>query len=694
MKKTLLLKLAAAFMTAVMAFSAAGCVTAVDVDKLPGIPADETFTFQVLFTSDLHGCFNDWSYSTNGNFTGLARIAVKINELRDENTILIDVGDSIQGNGTSVFHTATWDAAEENPGLYPVVWGFEYLDYDVWVLGNHEFNFGVNRLEKAYGKGTDAEFQGAVLAGNIFDADGNQPYDSYYIKTFDNGFRVAVIGMTHPNIVNWDAGNLNGVYTTESASLMTQQTIEYLKSPESEAVNGKIDLFIAAQHMSDRREHGEGSGAEDVIAVNGDDLALFIGAHGHMNQNKMVDGVRYVELGANGGRMGQVEITATKTANGWAVSDKENDVVMTNIALSQYSDNQNFVAPNEGYKEALADADAFAKGYATEVIGELTGGPLVPAPEIKGTYEGYLQDTALVHLINDAMLYYANQHVLNDPELAAKGMEVTLSGTAPLDTNANAQPGDITRGGVSTIYKYDNNTLCILEMTGAQFKAWMEWGYVYIGPFNGTGYDGFEYGPAMVEGDLTIPYGNGNMPGYNMDQFAGLNYQVDLTKPYGERIVNMTNPDGSAFDLDKTYWVAVNNYRTDTQLTIHATQSDRPAVFPADGELEPATIIAREIDVTLIADGVAKDNGEGMLGVMVDYIDRVKGGTITNEFVSNWNYILPDIDPEMRALAVEYVNDGLIDITVNNGYSRRAVTVDEVMDIFNSQSADNPAAGG
>ena len=627
----------------------------------------DEFEFQILFTSDLHGCFYDWSYSTNANFTGLARVATKVNELRDENTILIDMGDTIQGNGTTVFHTdPDWE------GLYPALAGMEYLDYDVWVLGNHEFNFGIDALEKAYGKGLGEDganlFSGAILAGNVFDGDDNQVYDSYYIKTFDNGLRVAIVGMTNPNIDRWDASNLaKAGYHTESATIVTENTIKYLKD------NDLADIFIAAQHMSQGQEYDrEGSCSTDVLgnSFNAANLDLFIGAHGHGNISAMIEGVRYVEVGANGGRLGQVNITVTETSDGWAVADKENDVSMTNITLSQYSDNANFVAADEGYKAALIDAHNFGVANATTVIGEFIGEPLVPDPEIKDTYEAYLQDTALIHLINDAMLHYTNLYVESDlfttqyPEY--EGMAVTLSGTAALDTNANHRAGEITKGSVATIYKYDNNTLYILAMTGEQYRLWMEWAYRFIGPFIDNGV--YDDGPAMVPGDLTIPYGNGNRAGYNMDQFEGVTYNVDLTQPFGSRIVDLKDKaTGEDFDLDETYLVAVNNYRA----TVHLASEVNNAIY---GDGPKPVILAEETEKIFPA------TGEGMLGVMIDYIQNELGGVIDNTdngfFTPNWKYILPEISPLLRARAIEAVNSGAIPLFPVNGnsYARRAVS--------------------
>lgn len=639
----------------------------------PAVAAEgDTFDLQILYTGDIHGCFYDWSYSTNSNYTGLARIATKINELRNDNTILIDVGDSIQGNGTTVFHS---DPAWKD--LYPVMAGFEYLKYDVWVLGNHEFNFGIPALEEAFGKGQGKDggnlLSAAVLAGNVFDAEGDQVFDPYFIKTFENGLRVAIIGMTNPNIDRWDATNLaKAGYVTESATILTEETIKYLKD------NNLADIFIAAEHMSCRQEYDrEGSCAVDVLSnkYNADNLSLFIGAHDHGNENKMVEGVRYVEIGANGGRMGKIDISVTQTASGWKVSDKEADVKMTNITLSQYPDNTNYVASDAGYKEKLLDAHNFGVANCMTKIGEFIGDPLVPDPELAGTYEAYLQDTALVHLINDAMLHYTNVYVGSElfrdiyPQYA--DMAVTLSGTAPLDTNANHKAGDITKGSVATVYKYDNNTLYIVSMTGSQYKQWMEWAYRFIGPFISNGV--FNDGPAMVPGDLTIPYGNGNMAGYNMDQFEGVTYKVDLTKPYGSRIVDLKDAEtGEAFDLEKTYLVAVNNYRATTQLTTAVNN-------PIYGDGPKPVILAREIEM------IYPGTGEGMLGVMIDYIQNELDGVVDNTnnkfFTPNWEYITPAIDPTLRARAVEGVNSGKIVLSPVNGnaYARRAVTLSDVL---------------
>jgi hypothetical protein len=215
---------------------------------------------------------------------------------------------------------------------------------------------------------------------------------------------------------------------------------------------------------------------------------------------------------------------------------------------------------------------------------------------------------------------------------------------------------------MSGIYTYDN-TLSVVEMSGSQFKEWMEWAHWDYHRTN------------MKIGDLTVPYGGGGT-GYNFDQFKGLTYKVDLTKDRGQRIVNMKNSDGSDFDLAKTYRVAINNYRQG-QLT------------GTVGVTGTVTTIATNVDSTLTVNGAAIQNYDGMKGVLADYIERVKNGAITNAFTPSWEFIIPGSDeawyPAYRAKAVELLNNGTLTFSAT-----RPVTITDVRDFMPPGSAQPP----
>ena len=641
----------------------------------------DKFDFRILFVSDLHGSFSDYRYATLASGTGLARVATAINSRRDDKTILIDVGDTIQGNATSAFHSKEWDESTLNDlSMYPVLAGMEYLKFDVWVMGNHEFNFGMDRLFKSYGKGETAaptrtndgtrgktrgisgfnnRFSGAILGGNVFDTKNSDArvWDDFWVKKLENGPNIAVIGMVHSDIMKWDAGNTLGAgYRAETCADETKKTIAYLKTPEAEAIYGKIDIFIGAQHIS------SGSGANGgygVINAN-PEIDLFLGAHGHSATNNTSTGVRYMELAANASSLGQVDITATQQADGsWKVANRVEDVRFTAVSTNASS------TVDTAYRAVVENAHQFARANTESVIGELTGGPLVNTSVIVrginagGTNAFYGFDNALTHLMHNSFQYYANGWMTRDnPELAAKyPAGVTISASCPMNTNANKQPGPITRADVANLYTYDNNTLCVIELTGHQLKLLMEWA-------NGTGTK------TATGATANNFFKTSNISGsYDNMSFDGLTYKVDTSMPAWSRVVDMRNADGTPFDLDATYLMAANNHTTDSRFLntgssyaysrLIALPESQKLANPEGGVFDLPVVHTRSAQEVLTVNGVNNNNAEGCTGVVGDYVERVLGGKLTNEIDRGWRFDgtpYPSSDWVLYDKAVEIVN--------------------------------------
>ena len=120
----------------------------------------------IIGTSDTHG--NIWGYSyedmKESTGDGLARVSAYVNQVRSENpnTILVDAGDTIQGT------IMTDDLYSKDTASPPVAAALNYMDYDAWTLGNHEFNFGVDTLKSIL-----EQVDMPVLAANIKNADGS-----------------------------------------------------------------------------------------------------------------------------------------------------------------------------------------------------------------------------------------------------------------------------------------------------------------------------------------------------------------------------------------------------------------------------------------------------------------------------------------------------------------------------------------
>ncbi len=472
--------------------------------------AEDQKQIQILATSDLHGKFVAYDYAVNveSKSGSVAQVGTLIKQRRNDQTVLIDVGDTIESNSASLFFD------EE---VHPMMAGFNLLKYDVWVAGNHEFNYGIDTLLK-----TAAQFTGAFLCGNVYNKENQAIGDAYKLIEKD-GVKIAVIGYVTPNITHWDAENLKEYKVTnplESGEM--KQMVEKAKS--------EADIIVAALHMGVEGEFDlKGSGAQDYAEAF-PDIDVILASHGHEEVNETKNGVLIVENKSQGQTLADVDISVKPDGNGgYEVTEKKAEIVAAKDA-----------EPDAEITEALAKYDARAKEDAQTVVGELKGGDLVPETEIPGITQSQIQETAMINLINQAQLYYG---------------EADVSAAAVFSSSANMKEGKIKKCDMSLIYKFDN-TLYRLEVTGKQLKQYMEWSAAYYNTYK--------------DGDLTISF-NENMRSYLYDMFGGVKYQIDISKEPGSRIQNLTRMDGTPIADTDTLVLAVNNYRANSQLLTYGS---------------------------------------------------------------------------------------------------------------------------
>ena len=399
---------------------------------------------QILATSDLHGKFDPYDYAINEESTAgsMAQIQTAVKELRNDNTVLIDVGDSVQGNSAELF-------LEDE--LHPMIQGMNLMDYDVWVTGNHEYDQGLDILKRLI-----AQQEATTLVGNVRDAEGEPLADGYTILE-RGGVKIAVIGMVTPNISRWSGED--GEYVASDPVEETRKIID--------EIGDDVDLIIAAEHMGENNEYDVANSGVNDLAEACPEIDLIIAAHEHkLVEGTTVNDVLIVENQDAAQTMAQVNFTLEKGEDG-----KYEIVERTSKSLKMAD-----YAPDEAFMEELSWADEKAKEDANQVVGKLVGGDLVPENEIEGIPQARIQETPLMDLINEVQLYYSGADV---------------SAAALFADNANMEEGDIRKCDMSLIYKF-GNTLYKLEMTGAQLKKYMEWSASYYNTFQ--------------EGDLTISF--------------------------------------------------------------------------------------------------------------------------------------------------------------------------------------------
>ncbi|MCR5825790.1 MAG: 5'-nucleotidase C-terminal domain-containing protein, partial [Oscillospiraceae bacterium] len=463
------------------------------------IPAcSEVTDIQILATSDLHGKFYPWSYATNSAATSgsLTQLATAIKALRRDDTLLIDAGDLIQDNSAQIFL--------DEP-IHPMMEGLNYMDYDLFVTGNHEYNFGMDTLRKVL-----ATFDGKVLTGNVIDENGKPIADGYTIVE-RNGVKIGLIGMVTPNITRWDAANL-------AECKVTDPVVESRKIIEE--IQDKVDLLVGVMHMGIENEYGvENSGVYDMANAC-PEFDLIISAHEHaLIEGREINNVLVVQNKNMAQTMNEIHLYLGKTADGWTLLNRTSKAHQ----IKDYeSDATLYAQLADSHEKAVADANV--------IIGKLVGGNLAPDNEIAEIPAAQVMDTAMIDLIQDVQMYYTGAKV---------------SAAALFTMDAQLKEGDIHKSDSSLIYKYDN-TLYKMQMTGAQLKKFMEWSASYFNQYK--------------DGDLTISF-SPDVRAYNYDMFAGVNYEIDISKPAGERIVNLTWPDGTPVKDDDSFVIAVNNYR-------------------------------------------------------------------------------------------------------------------------------------
>ncbi len=552
---------------------------------------DGTRSLRILATSDIHGKFYPYLYAQNREDTSgsLAQLAAAIPEYRINDTLLVDCGDSIQDNSADLF-------LEEK--VHPVMEGLNRLGYDIWVTGNHDFNYGMDVTRK-----TIASFGGKVLVGNVYDEEGNPLGDGYTILD-RNDVRVAVIGMVTPYIQFWDSANLEGYTVTDPVEESRKIIAE---------IRGQYDVLVGAMHMDLVNDNEYPHSGVEELAQECPEFDVIIASHGHdLIEGERINGVLVVENLDQAKTMSVIDLTLRQSEDGWSVSEAESQ----SVDISQYQPDPDFLEAFRPYhEEAVRDA--------LTVIGTFDGDSLVEENEIDEVPRVLVEDSALIDLINSVMMYYG---------------EADVSSTTTKGLEANMHRGDIRKCDMSLIYRF-SNTLYTFRMTGSQLKTFMEWSASYYN----------QYRP----GDLTISFDKDNSF-YSYHMLSGVNYEIDISRGKGDRIRNMTWPDGRPVQDDDTFIFAVDNFCASSHF------------------MAPGTIFSEGDMPELIQSDVRPDIGS-IPDMIRDYIVRECGGVLKPECDHNWKLTGNDWDEDFHRQVVELVREGKLKVTCSNDADRIAV---------------------
>lgn len=541
----------------------------------------------ILGTSDLHG--NIWGFSYEDSKetanNGMARVYTYVEEVRKENpnTILIDAGDDIQGT------IMTDDIYNKIPNEeHPVITAMNYMGYDAMTLGNHEFNWGTGTAASIL---SQADFP--VLAANVRNSDGSLATGLGWIIIPVSGVNIAVIGTVTPDVPIWDGGK-EGIDSLQflPANVAVKEAIA--------EIGDKADVIVVSAHMGMYAEFDEDNGSDSAQKILDDnpEVDVLQAAHNHVvvcekQGETVIGGCR------NGGR---------DVARFDLYLDDENNIVDSTVEIIDMTG----VEPSSEIRDIPLVKEAHEKtiSYVTGGGGEDGEGGVAlgsttarfqPENEIRGIPEGRVRDTAVMDLINRI-------------QLDASGADV--SAAALFKDTSDLPEGDINYGNIFDIYKFDN-TLYRVTVTGAELKAYMEWSAECYNQWK--------------PGDISISF-DPEYPDYLYDMFEGVDYEIDLSQPKGERIKNVMF-HGEPLADDATLTLAVNNYRYSSALK-------------AQG---------------LVAGKKDWESSNSIRDMIVQYF---AANSPVEPFVTdNWRIVGVDLseDDPRRAELISLINEGLLD---------------------------------
>ncbi|MGS4946859.1 5'-nucleotidase C-terminal domain-containing protein [Meridianimarinicoccus sp. RP-17] len=533
----------------------------------PAEPWERTLRLRILCTTDLHGHVWPFDYQTDRTAPGrgLAGIATLVTAARQDApaSLLLDCGDILQGTAMT-----DWAAARNVPdAVHPVIRAMNAMGYDAAALGNHDFNYGLDPLRRAIGK---ARFP--FLCANLVTELGEGPtLDTHFAPPWcilrrriaddrgqDHDIAIGVIATAPPQTAIWDAAVLRGDIAARDAVEVVAAHLPALRAAGA-------DVVIALSHGGPGAPSAEDM-AEDpsfaIAALPGVDAVLTGHSHRRL-PGPDYDGLQGVDAragrlagkpaamaGAFGSDLAVMDLTLGPRDTGggtygWRVADSRVTLHSAAAASPQADVLDLTRADHAATRAEMAKTVGHARTRLHAVLPMAVAAPAM-------TLLAQAQAATAARLVAGSTL---------------DGLPI-LSAVAPFKAGGPAGPDgfiDIPAGPLRLRHLVElspfPNRLCVLAITGADLRAWLE---RTVSAYN-----------TVPQGCSDLPLLDPRAPSYTLDELHGVRYTIDLSRPplfdtaTGSRlgggagmgrIVGLTYAGRPVADSDR-FAVATNSFR-------------------------------------------------------------------------------------------------------------------------------------
>lgn len=487
------------------------CITTMTMAK-----KTKTVTLRLVETSDVHGAFFPYNFIERTPMRGtMARVSTYINRQRKQfgqNLILLENGDILQGQPTC-YYTNYVQTSQPNIAAEVI----NYLKYDAQTFGNHDVETGHAVYDKWM-----TDLQCPTLGANIINTQTGQPYVKPYLLLEREGVKVAILGMLTPAIPNWLHQNLWSGLRFEEIVACAQKWVRHLKEVE------KADVIVGLFHCGweggiTTTQYDEDATKKVAEQVEGFDVIFF--GHDHTERNATLpNGVVCLDPSANAQKVAEATIQCTKKNGRWTVTDKQGQLV----DITGEDIDQDFMTHFQPQIDSV-------RTYVERQIGTF----LSPIRS-RDAFFGSAAFTDYIH------------------QLQLEETHADVSFNAPLVFDTEIKAGPVYMSDMFKLYHYENQ-IYTLRMTGREIRQMLELSYdQWVNTMQSP--DDHIMLLADKSRNDKQRMGFKNLT-FNFDSAAGIDYEVDVTKPDGQKVTIKQFTDGRKFDEDAWYTVAMNSYR-------------------------------------------------------------------------------------------------------------------------------------